>query len=48
MKKPIVLTILDGCGMREETDGNAFHNAKKPTFDYLWNNYPHTLLNASE
>ena len=48
MKKPIVLTILDGCGIRENTDGNAFHNANKPTFDSLWNKYPHTLLNASE
>ena len=48
MKKPIILTILDGCGMRESSDGNAFKNANKPTFDYLWNNYPHTLLNASE
>ena len=48
MKKPIVLTILDGCGMREESDGNAFKNANKPTFDYLWNNYPHSLLEASE
>ena len=48
MKKPIVLTILDGCGIRKETDGNAFANAKKPTFDYLWEHYPHTLLSASE
>ena len=48
MKKPIILTILDGCGIRKETDGNAFYNAKKPTFDFLWNKYPHTLLNASE
>ncbi len=48
MKKPIVLTILDGCGMRENKDGNAFANANTPTFDYLWNKYPHTLLNASE
>ena len=47
MKKPLVLTILDGCGIREESDGNAFKNANKPTFDYLWNNYPHTLLQAS-
>jgi len=47
MKKPIVLTILDGCGIREESDGNAFLNASKPTFDYLWNNYPHSLLEAS-
>lgn len=45
--KPIVLCILDGCGIRENADGNAFKNANKPTFDYLWNNYPHTLLQAS-
>ena len=47
MKKPIVLTILDGCGIREESSGNAFKNANKPTFDYLWNNYPHSILQAS-
>lgn len=47
MKKPMVLCILDGCGIREESDGNAFKNAFKPTFDYLWNNYPHSLLEAS-
>ena len=47
MKKPIVLCILDGCGIRKETDGNAFKNANKPTFDYLWSKYPHTLLEAS-
>ena len=48
MQKPIVLTILDGCGIRKSSDGNAFKNANKPTFDLLWNKYPHTLLNASE
>ena len=47
MKKTIVLTILDGCGIRKDPDGNAFLNAKKPTFDYLFNNYPHSLLEAS-
>lgn len=47
MKKVIVLAILDGCGIRKESDGNAFLNAKKPTFDYLVNNYPHSLLDAS-
>jgi hypothetical protein len=25
--KPVVLCILDGCGVREESDGNAFLNA---------------------
>ena len=47
MKKPLILTILDGCGIRENPDGNAFKNANKPTFDYLWENYPHSLLEAS-
>lgn len=47
MKKPLVLCILDGCGIREEKDGNAFKCANKPTFDYLWNNFPHSLLEAS-
>ena len=47
MKKPVVLCILDGCGIREESDGNAFKNAKKPTFDMLLNEYPHSILQAS-
>ena len=45
--KPLVLCILDGCGIREESDGNAFKNANKPTLDMLMNKYPHSLLNAS-
>lgn len=47
MKKTLLLCILDGCGLREETKGNAFKNAKKPTFDFLVENYPHTKLEAS-
>ena len=47
MKKPLVLCILDGCGVREESDGNAFKNAKKPTFDMLMEKYPHSILQAS-
>lgn len=47
MKKPILLTILDGCGLRDESDGNAFKNANKPNFDRLWNEFPHSKLNAS-
>ena len=45
--KPVVLCILDGCGVREESDGNAFKNANKPNFDMLLNKYPHSLLQAS-
>lgn len=45
--KPVVLCILDGCGIREETDGNAFKNAVTPTLDMLMNEYPHSILQAS-
>lgn len=46
--KPVLLCILDGVGIREEKLGNAFKNANTPNFDFLWENYPHTVLNASE
>ena len=47
MNKPLVLCILDGCGIREETDGNAFANANKPTLNMLFEKYPHSILEAS-
>ncbi len=45
---PVLLLILDGFGYREDTDHNAVALAHKPNWDRLWNNYPHTLINASE
>lgn len=45
--KPVVLCILDGVGLRNETYGNAFKEANTPNFDKLWNNYPHCTLEAS-
>lgn len=45
--KKVILTILDGVGLRDEVKGNAFKQAYKPTFDYLWNKYPHSTLFAS-
>ena len=45
--KKLVLCILDGCGIRENPDGNAFKNAYKPTFDMLMEKYPHSILQAS-
>ena len=45
--KPVVLTILDGVGLNKNSKGNAFLNANKPNFDNLWNNYPHTEIEAS-
>ena len=45
--KPIILIILDGWGYSTNTKGNAIYLAKTPTIDMLWQNYPHSLLNAS-
>lgn len=45
--KPIALIILDGFGLRDEAQGNAVQQAKKPNFDRYWNTYPHTQLTAS-
>ena len=45
--KNITLCILDGCGIREESDGNAFLNANTPVFDKLMKEYSSSLLNAS-
>ena len=47
MTKPLVLCILDGCGIRENTDGNAFANANKPTLNMLFEKYPNSILEAS-
>ena len=47
MKKPVILCILDGCGIAPKNKYNAFDNAKKPTYDYLKENFPNTILEAS-
>ncbi|MDO4265640.1 MAG: 2,3-bisphosphoglycerate-independent phosphoglycerate mutase [Eubacteriales bacterium] len=39
-KKPVVLVIMDGFGLREETEGNAVAMAKKPNLDRLMKEYP--------
>ena len=46
--KKVMLTILDGFGLRDEIIGNAVIQAQKPCFNYLWSKYPHSTLNASE
>jgi 2,3-bisphosphoglycerate-independent phosphoglycerate mutase len=46
--RKVILIILDGVGIRANADGNAVALAKKPTFDWMLNNFPHTLLLASE
>ena len=47
MKKPLLLTILDGYGLRDNDHGNAVKLANNKMFNYLWENYPHTTLTAS-
>ncbi|MBL1259745.1 MAG: 2,3-bisphosphoglycerate-independent phosphoglycerate mutase [Thiotrichaceae bacterium] len=44
---PTALIILDGWGVSEKTDNNAIYHAKKPTWDKLWEENPHTLIHGS-
>ncbi|WP_119343090.1 2,3-bisphosphoglycerate-independent phosphoglycerate mutase [Facilibium subflavum] len=46
-KKPTVLLILDGWGYNENTQNNAIYNANTPNWDRIWQDNPHTLINAS-
>jgi 2,3-bisphosphoglycerate-independent phosphoglycerate mutase len=48
IKRPLVLTILDGWGYRAETANNAIALAKKPTYDKLLREFPNTLIQASD
>ncbi|HFE48246.1 MAG TPA: 2,3-bisphosphoglycerate-independent phosphoglycerate mutase [Chromatiaceae bacterium] len=45
--KSVVLVILDGWGYREDDDFNAINAAKKPVWDRLWKECPHTLIKTS-
>lgn len=45
--KPVLLCILDGFALRDEIEGNAVAQARKPNFDRYWKSYPHTTLKAS-
>jgi 2,3-bisphosphoglycerate-independent phosphoglycerate mutase len=45
---PVLLIVLDGFGYREECDANAICQARKPHWNYLWQTYPHTTIDASE
>jgi 2,3-bisphosphoglycerate-independent phosphoglycerate mutase len=46
-KTPTVLIILDGFGYREATEDNAIAHANAPTWQHLWQTYPHTLVATS-
>src|ERR1700726_1960364 len=45
--KPLVLIILDGWGYSPKTEANAIALARKPTYDRLLREYPHTLIHTS-
>ncbi|BEV36725.1 2,3-bisphosphoglycerate-independent phosphoglycerate mutase [Synechococcus sp. M16CYN] len=44
---PVVLTILDGWGHRDEEENNAIRQSETPVMEALWHAYPHTLIQAS-
>ncbi len=45
--RPVMLTILDGFGWREDTADNAVRLARTPRFDRLWAGCPHGFLRTS-
>lgn len=47
MKKPVILCVIDGLGLRNEIQGNGFKQAHTPTFDELFKNYPNSVIQAS-
>lgn len=47
MNKPLVLCIMDGVGISENTEHNAVAMAAMPYFNELLKKYPHSKLNAS-
>ncbi|OHE06539.1 MAG: phosphoglycerate mutase (2,3-diphosphoglycerate-independent), partial [Sulfurimonas sp. RIFCSPLOWO2_12_FULL_34_6] len=46
MTKKAVLVITDGIGYCSKTEYNAFYHATKPTYDKLFSNTPHSLIDT--
>lgn len=46
-RKPIILVIMDGYGLRNDEVGNAVKQAKKPNLDKFLSEYPFVTLEAS-
>lgn len=46
-RNKVVLLILDGWGLRENSDGNLIQAAHTPNFDKIWQALPHSRLKAS-
>ena len=47
MKKPVVLCIMDGFGIRDTDEGNAIHAAKTPNLTKFFSENPFTTIGAS-
>ncbi|PAK21404.1 phosphoglycerate mutase (2,3-diphosphoglycerate-independent) [Mycoplasmopsis agassizii] len=47
MNKKVILVVIDGLGIRAESQGNGFKLANTPTFDHLFKDYPNVLIDAS-
>lgn len=45
--RKILLLILDGWGIRTETEGNLIQKARTESFDRMWSEFPHAELAAS-
>jgi len=46
LSKKAILVITDGIGYSEKTQNNAFFNATKPTYDKLFSQVPHSLVDT--
>jgi len=46
VSKKTVLVITDGIGYSAKTEYNAFYNASKPTYDKLFKEVPHSLIDT--
>ena len=46
MSKKAILVITDGIGYSAKTEFNAFYNATKPTYDKLFAEVPHSLIDT--
>lgn len=46
MSKKTVLVITDGIGYSAKREYNAFHHAHKPTYDRLFRDVPHSLVDT--
>ncbi len=46
MSKKAILVITDGIGYCSKTEHNAFYNANKPTYDKLFSEVPHSLIDT--